>query len=126
MGLAGRSLETPSLTNDCNYWRLQTYTKQCWLHLLVKSKLRHNTKNNVRANMNWKNLISSEDLASRPDSTKFETIYAELGARKIRYGQMYSRLCGVKVRSRGYRLRCRPRHLKMVRNDEVHPTIALM
>ncbi|GFV33711.1 uncharacterized protein TNCV_4568261 [Trichonephila clavipes] len=34
--------------------------------------------------------------------------------------QMSSRWCGVVARRGGYQLRCRPRHLTMIQNDEVH------
>ncbi|GFW92564.1 hypothetical protein TNCV_518811 [Trichonephila clavipes] len=34
--------------------------------------------------------------------------------------QTFSRLCGVEARRRGWQLRCRPRHLTMAQNYEVH------
>ncbi|GFV64320.1 uncharacterized protein TNCV_2502381 [Trichonephila clavipes] len=34
--------------------------------------------------------------------------------------EMSSRWCGVVVRRGGCQLRCRPRHLTMLQNDEVH------
>ncbi|GBM96083.1 hypothetical protein AVEN_212482-1 [Araneus ventricosus] len=40
-------------------------------------------------------------------------------------GQTSSRWCGAEVCGRSHRLRCRPRHLTVVQNEEVYPKITL-
>ena len=71
--------------------------------------------------------------STRPEGSEFESrfhgrtvVCAGWCTLNLVVGQMYSRWCGVDVLRGGCQLRCRPRHLTGVQNDDVRPKIAIV